>query len=320
VSWSRFDDLYDDHPKLMAAMHTCPLAAALHAHAITAASRRESDGLVDPFWLLARVPNKRRQDEALATLVRLRLYDVLPAGETLTRADAQGFEATIGPFDEQRYVVHDYLDFNPSSTQLAEKRRKDALRKMAGRRKDSAGSPRGHAVESAGSPSGPRGRGRAGPHPIPVPSQSLRPPQAPPQAGGPQIDPEDASQSKANPRALGSNPRAVGARVMEGAAAERSHDAAERLDEPSSEHSDQWQRLYEALRAVVGGSSWGLYAQHLQLVGVADGELVIGGTTEAVAWSRVRLQAVLPECASSVDVRARLATVDEHEGLLAVTA
>jgi hypothetical protein len=36
VSWSRFDDLYDDHPKVMAATHSCALAAALHPQAITA--------------------------------------------------------------------------------------------------------------------------------------------------------------------------------------------------------------------------------------------------------------------------------------------
>jgi hypothetical protein len=172
MSWSRFDDLYDDHPKVMAATHSNALAAALHPQAITAASRRESDGLVDPFWLLARAPDKRKRTEALAVLVRLRLFDVIPAGETWAGEDDKGHRVVIGPFEEDRHIVHDYLDYNPSSAQLQERRRLDAERKASGRRKDSDGSPAGHEPDSDGSPNGPRGSAGADPRPNPIPSQS----------------------------------------------------------------------------------------------------------------------------------------------------
>jgi hypothetical protein len=175
MSWSRFDDLYDDHPKVMAATHSNALAAALHPQAITAASRRESDGLVDPFWLLARAPDKRKRTEALTVLVRLRLFDVIPAGETWAGEDDKGHAVTIGPFTEDRHIVHDYLDYNPSSVQLQERRRLDAERKASGRRKDSDGSPAGHDADSEGSPSGPRGSAGADPRPTPHPSPSPSP-------------------------------------------------------------------------------------------------------------------------------------------------
>jgi 5-methylcytosine-specific restriction endonuclease McrA len=133
MTWSRLDDLYDDHPKVLAAMHMNPLAVALHVTAITASSRRESDGLVDPFWLLARVPDRKRREEALALLVRLGLFDVVAVGDVLTLTDSAGFSAEMGPFDEPRYVVHDYLAYNPSrrqqeSSRLWDRRRKDLER------------------------------------------------------------------------------------------------------------------------------------------------------------------------------------------------
>lgn len=182
VSWSRFDDLYDDHPKVMAATHACALAAALHPQAITASSRRESDGLVDPFWLLARAPERKRREEALEVLVGLALFDLLPAGETRTLADAAGFSVVVGPFSETRYLVHDYLDYNPSSTQLQDRRRKDAERKASGRRKDSHGIPDGVRADVSRTPDGPRGSAGADPRPTPHPSPIPSHPK-PPTAG-----------------------------------------------------------------------------------------------------------------------------------------
>lgn len=174
MSWARLDDLYDDHPKVMAVMHDCPTAAALHPQAITASARRESDGLVDPFWLIARVPDKKRRAEALTALVRERLFDEIPAGEQLSLSDDKGFGVTVGPFNEPRHVVHDFLDYNPSSAQLQDRRQKDAERKAKGRRADSEGSPAGHGADSAGSPAyaGTGGSAGADPQPLPVPVPS----------------------------------------------------------------------------------------------------------------------------------------------------
>jgi hypothetical protein len=170
------DDLYDDHPKVMAATHQCPLAAALHPQAITASSRRESDGLVDPFWLRARAPEKRKRDEALAVLVELRLFDVLPAGHEFELFDAAGFSVIVGKFTEDRHLVHDYLDYNPSSAQLQARRLKEAERKARGRNKESAESPGGVRADISRTPDGPHGGAGAAPesqsHPSPIPREN----------------------------------------------------------------------------------------------------------------------------------------------------
>lgn len=167
MTWARLDDLYDDHPKLLAAVHVSPLAAAVHAHAITATARRETNGLVDPFWLLARVPDEKERTQTLSVLRELGLFDVLPAGESRELADAQGYHVTLGPWTEDRYLVHDYLDYNPSSVQLAERRQRDLDRKRVpnGTRADSEGIPPGIPVDSNGIPTRARSRGPARPVP-----------------------------------------------------------------------------------------------------------------------------------------------------------
>jgi hypothetical protein len=114
---------------VMAVTQINPLAAALHTQAITASARRGSNGLVDPFWLLAKVPSSAKRKAALKALLDLRLFDVLPAGESRTIADAKGWEITLGPFQQDRYVVHDYLDYNPSSEEVEANRGVDRFRK-----------------------------------------------------------------------------------------------------------------------------------------------------------------------------------------------
>lgn len=167
MTWAKFDDGYDDHPKVMAVTQTNPLAAALHPQAITASARRESDGLVDQFWLQAKIPSARKRQHALQTLVELGLFDVLPAGEQRQACDQKGWEVVLGPFEHDRYIVHDFLDFNDSSAYLADRRRRDAERK----RGESNGTPRGSHPDSNGSPSASRARGSAGAGPRPDPTR-----------------------------------------------------------------------------------------------------------------------------------------------------
>ena len=175
MTWARLDDGYDDHPKVMAATHADPLAVALHTQAITASARRESNGLVDPYWLMGKAPNKRKREAALELLTGLRLYDVLPAGEARVLVDEKGYRVTVGPFDELRYLVHDYLDYNPSSAQLAVRRAKDAERKAAGRAADSDGSPAGVRADTDGTPGGSGAASLAPAGPRPVPTRPVNP-------------------------------------------------------------------------------------------------------------------------------------------------
>lgn len=178
MTWARFDDGYDDHPKVMAATHANPLAAALHPQAITASARRDSDGLVDPFWLLAKVPTTAKRNAALSVLVELRLFDLLPAGETRTLTDTKGWEVTIGPFSDDRHLVHDYLDYNDSSACIADKRRREAERKARGRTTQAGQTPGGVRADSERTPAGIRTDADG-----PDPTRPLTPP-LPPASGG----------------------------------------------------------------------------------------------------------------------------------------
>jgi hypothetical protein len=155
VSWARGDDRYDDHPKIKKAWRVSGYAVGLHWMATTASCRHETDGLVDPEWLaekLAVLPPKARQ-LAVDTVVKLGLFEALPAGETRAGTDRHGFTVTIGPVDEDTYIVHDFLEYNDSSAYLRDRRARDAARKATGGRKglpqDSARSPSGVDADSA---------------------------------------------------------------------------------------------------------------------------------------------------------------------------
>jgi hypothetical protein len=317
VTWSRLDDLYDDHPKVLAAMHMNPLAVALHVTAITASSRRESDGLVDPFWLLARVPDRKRRVEVLRVLVELALFEVLAPDRAYVFTDTAGFSVTLGPFPDERYVVHGYLDFNPSSAQLQDRRRRDSERKAGGRRKESAESPNGVHADTDRNPSGPsRGSARALPQPIPVPSQSQEPPLAPPAIAGGELDQSSgASPVRLNSRALGTSPRQMDAAALAGQDAAAALAAVGSLTDPGDAHRKRWEKLRVGLRAALpeDASVWGLYVEGLELAAVDGDVLVIDGPDRSWAWHQsARLVALTAE---RTGVRARLATREEHEGL-----
>ncbi|HTA98696.1 MAG TPA: hypothetical protein VK730_13770 [Solirubrobacteraceae bacterium] len=129
MAWGRLDDRYDDHPKIRAALRRNPLAAALHAQAIAYCARHESDGLVDPLWIEERAPTLAKRRKVLEVLEELVLFDRLVAGSNVFLTDSKRFSVELGPFSIDRHLVHDFLDFHPSSAQLQARREKDARRK-----------------------------------------------------------------------------------------------------------------------------------------------------------------------------------------------
>jgi hypothetical protein len=180
VSWSRFDDLYDDNRKVKKAWRLQPAAVGLHAMAITYSSRHETDGYVDLDWLEEKLPNARNRERVLRALVETGLLEAV---------------------DDGRFQVHDYLDYNPSSAQLQDRRRKDAERKARGVQKDSERNPDGIQTESARNPDG-LGSAGAGPRPIPSPSQSQEetPAASPPSARAQEADSDSRAETVACPR------------------------------------------------------------------------------------------------------------------------
>jgi hypothetical protein len=132
MAWSKFDDRYDDNRKIKKAWRASRASVGLHAMAITYCSRHETDGLVDVEWLIEKLPQAKERNAAVSALVDAGLF---------------------APVDGEMFQVKDYLEFNPSSAKLAEKRRKDSERKRGGFHADSERNPNGSHAESGGIPS-----------------------------------------------------------------------------------------------------------------------------------------------------------------------
>lgn len=157
MTWSRFDDGYDEHEKIEDAWFAFPpTPVGLHIMATTACNRWLSDGVVRPRWLQKMLPKDKDRHLVLEYMVKCALFDVLPAGRTISAVDQSGQATTLGPFDEDRYVVHDFLKRHDCATTIKAKRAKDAERKARARRPDSEGIPDGVRADSAGTPNGHR--------------------------------------------------------------------------------------------------------------------------------------------------------------------
>lgn len=129
MTWSRFDDGYDEHEKVDEAWERDRAAVGLHVMATTACNRWLSDGVIRPRWLLHKLPNRRERERTLRALIDVELFDVLAAGQTAVLVDSDGNGIPVGPFPEDRYIVHDFLERHDSSLQVKERRRLDAERK-----------------------------------------------------------------------------------------------------------------------------------------------------------------------------------------------
>jgi hypothetical protein len=134
VSWAKFDDRYDDNRKVKRAWRTHPRAVGLHAMSVTYCARHETDGIVDIEWLEDKLPSKVDRAKCLVALLSAGLFERI---------------------DDDRFRVHDYLEYNDSHAVLGERRARDAERKARGRAKQSERSPRGRGVDVRAESDGP---------------------------------------------------------------------------------------------------------------------------------------------------------------------
>lgn len=107
--WARFDDHYLESPKVEAAG---PLAEHLDMRAIIYAARNETDGLITPTALLKiglGLPRMKARVDAL--VLAGRWHPNLGGG----------------------WLIHDFLDYNPSKAALSDKRSKDKERQRSHR-------------------------------------------------------------------------------------------------------------------------------------------------------------------------------------------
>lgn len=108
MSWGRLDDSFDSHRKVRRAGNE---ATGVHARAISYCAGALTDGHIDPEWVLERAGGKTQAVRVSEVLVLAGLWT----------PNSDGF------------VIHDWLDFNPSREQILSKRRVDAERKAAKR-------------------------------------------------------------------------------------------------------------------------------------------------------------------------------------------
>jgi hypothetical protein len=113
VAWAKFDDSFYDHPKIMQVLEEEPMAMVLFVRAATYCARHLTDGCLRRNVIESLVPLQRDREVQVKALIDAGLlYD-----------------------HEGRFYIHDYLDYNPSRDETAEKRERDRVRKEEARKR-----------------------------------------------------------------------------------------------------------------------------------------------------------------------------------------
>jgi hypothetical protein len=113
VAWARLDDRFHEHRKVKKAWRCSPASVGLHVMAITYCAGHGTDGLVDVEFVEEKVPKDRDRERMIAALVDAGLWELVDGG----------------------WVIHDFLEFNPSRAETDEQRTHvSRVRAEAGRR------------------------------------------------------------------------------------------------------------------------------------------------------------------------------------------
>ena len=121
MSWLKIDDQFPDHPKVVEAG---PLASWLHVCGMAYCARYLTDGFI-PGGQIRKLADVDNASDLAAKLVQAGLWETVDGG----------------------FVVHDYLDYNPSAEEVKAKRRAGAKRQEEWRNKQRA--ENGHYVSNA---------------------------------------------------------------------------------------------------------------------------------------------------------------------------
>lgn len=118
MAWAKFDDSFYDHPKVMYLLETEPMALVLFIRSVTYCARHQTDGWLTNSLIEALVPLQRDREAQVKALLDQEMWHVHEDGRT---------------------YVHDYLDYNPSREEIAEKRRQERERKAESRKRGKNG-------------------------------------------------------------------------------------------------------------------------------------------------------------------------------------
>jgi len=107
MPWIKLDDQYADHPKIVAAG---PLAAWLHTCALCYAGRYLTDGFI-PERQVRKLADVDDAEDLAQRLVEVGLWEIAEGG----------------------YLIHDYLEYNPSAESVQADREEARERMRAAR-------------------------------------------------------------------------------------------------------------------------------------------------------------------------------------------
>lgn len=109
MAWSKLDDNFYDHPKVISVWARNPGAIGLHVRALTYCARHLTDGDLTPAAVEALSPDQGDRVGQIEALV----------------------EEKAWYWDEARsvYVIHDFLDYHPSKDEREADRKKERERK-----------------------------------------------------------------------------------------------------------------------------------------------------------------------------------------------
>jgi hypothetical protein len=107
MAWAKLDDRFHGHPKIRVAWRREPVAIGLHALALSWVAQYDEDGRVSPEFVADQLPDEDERTSAVSALVESGLWEPNGYG----------------------WMIHDYLDYNPSREQIVQRRAADSARK-----------------------------------------------------------------------------------------------------------------------------------------------------------------------------------------------
>jgi hypothetical protein len=143
MSWAKLDDQFPDHVKVMGAG---PLASWLHVCGLCYCGRMLTDGYI-PFRQVRKLADVDNPEELAAILVREGLWEEAPGG----------------------YVIHDYLDYNPSREKVEATRQARSEAGRAGGLRSGEARASGIASDFADTFASPSDEAKSNPDPDPLP-------------------------------------------------------------------------------------------------------------------------------------------------------
>lgn len=110
--WVKIDDQFHAHPKIQTAWQQDPTAVGLHILALSHVGCYLTDGYIAEAFIKTLLPAAGKRQKVTGVLV-----------------DAGLWEPSV---TEPGFWIHDYLEYNESKVHVAERRRRDSIRKRNG--------------------------------------------------------------------------------------------------------------------------------------------------------------------------------------------